>query len=98
MLSHSAPQPCRSPAAARPNSCRLGLVACDNLLGNCHVESIVSNDMPILRQPSSEFRTSLKTCVLILASLFCLFVDCCLVQKPIRVYVWLVNVALSSLD
>src|SRR5580765_3494765 len=54
--------------------------------------------MSIRRQPFSEFLPSLKNWVLILASLFCLFVGSCLGQEPIRVNVRLVNVAFSARD
>jgi hypothetical protein len=54
--------------------------------------------MPILRQPFSEFRPSPKTCPLILAALFFLFIDSGLGQEPIRVNVRLVNVAFSARD
>jgi Ca-activated chloride channel family protein len=66
--------------------------------GNCHVESIVFLDMRIRRQPFSQFRPSRKTCLLILASLFCLLVATGLGQEPIRVNVRLVNVAFSARD
>src|SRR5580704_4354521 len=54
--------------------------------------------MPILRPPFSQFRPSSKSCVLILASLFCLSVANGLGQEPIRVNVRLVNVAFSARD
>ncbi len=54
--------------------------------------------MRIRRQPFSEFRPSPKTCVLILAPIFCLLVADGLGQEPIRVNVRLVNVAFSARD
>src|SRR6185369_13337346 len=57
-----------------------------------------SKDMSIRRQPFSEFLPSLKNCVLILASLFYLFLAGGSGQEPIRVNVRLVNVAFSARD
>ena len=54
--------------------------------------------MPIRRQLFSEFRPRLPNCVLIFASLFCLFVASGLGQEPIRVHVKLVNVAFAARD
>lgn len=50
------------------------------------------------RSPISEFQPSPKICLVILASLFCLFVANGLGQEPIRVNVRLVNVAFSARD
>ena len=52
--------------------------------------------MRLRRPPFSQFQPSCKTCVLILASLFCLLVAAGLGQEPIRVNVRLVNVAFFS--
>jgi Ca-activated chloride channel homolog len=56
-----------------------------------------NSHMPI-RRTFSEFRPSHKTCILILGSLFCLFVTSGLAQEPFRVDVRLVNVAFSARD
>jgi Ca-activated chloride channel family protein len=62
------------------------------------MESSVFPDMRTRRSPTSEFHPSPKICLVILGSLFCLFVVNGLGQEPIRVNVRLVNVAFSARD
>lgn len=54
--------------------------------------------MLVQRQPFSEFRQSPKPCILVLASLFCLYATSGSGQEPFRVNVRLVNVAFSVRD
>src|SRR5262249_33852650 len=67
-------------------------------IGNCHLASLVSDDMSVGRQPFSEFQPGPKNCGFILAPLFCLFVASCIGQEPIRIKVRLLNVACSARD
>ena len=62
------------------------------------MESSVFPDMRTRRSPMSEFQPSPRICLVILGSLFGLFVVNGLDQEPIRVNVRLVNVAFSARD